>query len=77
MNVARAWTRAWAIMKGIDISDALPEKFIKEHQNELRHILTLSDPDQKIDGHVAERAKQLATLVVAMIKETIFPLVGV
>ncbi len=77
MNVARAWTRAWAIMKGIDISDVLPEKFIKEHQTELRHILTLSDPDQKIDGPVADRAQQLATAVVARVKETIFPLVGV
>jgi acetoin utilization protein AcuC len=77
MNVARAWTRAWAIMKGIDISDVLPEKFIKEHQTELRHILTLSDPDQKINGPVADRAQQLATAVVARVKETIFSLVGV
>ena len=77
MNVARSWTRAWAIMKGIDIPDALPEAFIKKHRKELGKISTLSDPERKIDSSVAEHAQQLAASMVARIKETVFPLVGV
>jgi acetoin utilization protein AcuC len=77
MNVARAWTRTWAIMKGIDIPDELPETFIKKYSKELGSVSTLSDPERKIDNFVADHAQQQALSVVARIKETIFPLVGV
>ena len=77
MNVARAWTQAWGIMKGIDIPDALPEAFVKKHRMALGKISTLSDPERKIDTSIDEHAQQLALSVVARIKETVFPLVGV
>ncbi|MEJ2656337.1 MAG: acetoin utilization protein AcuC [Desulfobacterales bacterium] len=77
MNVARAWTQAWAIMKGSVISDALPEVFIKEHRMALGRIVTLSDPHRNMNSAVSDRAKQLVESVVARIKESIFPLVGV
>jgi acetoin utilization protein AcuC len=75
MNVARAWTRAWAVMKGIDIPDKLPEAFIEKHRMALGKISTLSDPEG--DTAINYHAQQLATSVVGRIKETVFPLVGV
>ena len=77
MNVARAWTRAWAVMMGADIPDALPEAFIDAHRTALGKVATLSDPRRKIDGAVSGHAQQLAETMVAMIKENVFPLVGV
>jgi acetoin utilization protein AcuC len=76
MNVARAWTRAWAIMKGTDIPDALPEAFVNAHRTALGKVATLSDPPRKIDVAVSGRAQQLAESVVARIKQKVFPLVG-
>ncbi len=76
MNVARAWTRAWAIMKGTDIPDALPEAFVNAHRMVLGEVATLSDPPRKIDGAISGRAQQLAESVVARIKQIVFPLVG-
>ncbi|MBW2489980.1 MAG: acetoin utilization protein AcuC [Deltaproteobacteria bacterium] len=77
MNVARAWTGAWAVMKGIEVSDDLPEAFVKKHRMVLGNIGTLSDPERTNSKSVADPAQQLATSVVARIKETVFPLVGV
>lgn len=77
MNVARAWTRAWAVMRGIDIPDELPEAFVEKHRTELGQISTLSDPERRIDTFGTDRTQQVASSVVAKIKETIFPLVGV
>ena len=76
MNVARAWTKAWAIIKGVEVPDTLPSDFIKKHQTELGQNLTLSDPPYKINGAIAESTRQQASEVVTKIKETIFPLLG-
>ena len=77
MNVARAWANAWAIMKGTDIPDALPEAFVSLHRTALGNVTTLSDPPRTIDGMASGHAQQLAESVVARIKETVFPIVGV
>ncbi len=74
MNVARAWTKTWAIIKGVEVPDTLPSDFVKKHQAELGQNLTLSDPPYKINGAIAESARQQASEVVTKIKETIFPL---
>ncbi len=76
MNVARAWTSAWAVMRGVDIPDALPEAFVEKNRLELGGSVTLSDPSKKINGTTADKARQLATSVVEKIKETSFPLLG-
>jgi len=77
MNVARAWTWAWAVMKGTEIPDALPEAFVNANRTELGKVATLSDPPRMIGSTGSGHAKQLAESVVAWIKENIFPLVGV
>jgi len=76
MNVARAWTKAWAIMKGVEIPDTLPQDFINKHRTKLGQNLTLSDLPYKINGAIAESARQMASSVVTKIKETVFPLLG-
>jgi hypothetical protein len=77
MNVARAWTKAWAIMKGVQLPDNLPESFIDLHQSELGENPTLSDPPHKTHPVIAGRAQALAKSVVEQIKESIFPIIGV
>jgi len=76
MNVARAWTKAWAIMKGVEIPDTLPHNFVSKHRTELGQNLTLSDRPYKINGAIADSARQMASSVVTKIKETVFPLLG-
>jgi acetoin utilization protein AcuC len=76
MNVARAWTQAWAIMKGVEIPDRLPHDFVNKHRTELGQNLTLSDLPIEIKGAVAESVRQMASSVVTKIKETVFPLLG-
>jgi len=77
MNVARAWTWAWAVMKDTDIPDSLPEAFIKKHRKELGRIRTLSDPERKMNDAMADQAEKLAVSAVERIRETVFPLIGV
>jgi acetoin utilization protein AcuC len=76
MNVARAWTQAWAIMKGVQLPENLPESFVRKHQPEVGTSLTLSDPTYKAPPAIADSAQALAKSVVARIKEIIFPIVG-
>ncbi|MFO7555166.1 MAG: acetoin utilization protein AcuC [Desulfobacterales bacterium] len=79
MNVARAWTSAWAIMKGVQLSDDLPDDFVTKHRHLLGKNLKLSEQAPMISSvnrETAQLANQLADSVVAWIQENIFPLVG-
>jgi acetoin utilization protein AcuC len=76
MAVAQAWTMAWAIMKGIEIPDRLPRDFVNKHRAELGQNLILSDLPYKMNGAIAESARQMASSVVTKIKETVFPLLA-
>lgn len=76
MNVARAWTQAWATMRGIQLPDDLPESFVQQYKSELGQNPTLSDPIQETHPVIAGRAQALAKAVVERIKDTIFPIIG-
>ena len=79
MNVARAWTSAWAIMKGAELSDDLPDDFISKHRQLLGENLKLSEKApliSSVNRESVQRARQLAGSVVSWIKENIFPIVG-
>jgi acetoin utilization protein AcuC len=79
MNVALAWTSAWAIMKGVELSDDLPDDFVSKHRHLLGKNLKLSEPAPLISSvgrETAQRTRQWADSVVAWITENIFPLVG-
>jgi acetoin utilization protein AcuC len=76
MNVARAWTQAWATMKGIKLSDNLPELFVQQHQAELGGNPTLLGPTQQAHPDIAERTQAYSKAVIEHIKENIFPIIG-
>ena len=79
MNVVRAWTSAWAIMKGAELSDDLPDDFISKHRHLLGKNLKLSEKApliSSVNRESVQRARQLAGSVVSWIKENIFPIVG-
>jgi acetoin utilization protein AcuC len=72
-NVARAWTSAWAVMNGIELSEELPESYLEMaskmgiHEKELRGELKSPYRSQRKDIRTeAER-------VVNYLKKTVFP----
>jgi acetoin utilization protein AcuC len=72
-NVARAWTLAWAIMNRIELSDELPETYIKKaarsgiYEKELRGVLKSNPNSQRKDVRMeAER-------VVSYLRKTVLP----
>jgi acetoin utilization protein AcuC len=77
MNVARAWTRAWAIMKGVVLPENLPESFVSEHHSEVGHNPTLSTVSNKNHPIIAGRVRAVAKSAVERIKDAIFPIIGV
>lgn len=76
MNVARAWTWAWAVMKGVDLPDALPDSFVSKHRTDLGLNRSLSEPAPKTSLLAASYSKEMAEAVVDWIKKNIFPLLG-
>jgi len=72
-NVARAWTLAWAVMNGVELSDPLPEDYIgKEarlgiYERELRGA---SKPPRYSPMEVVRKETER---VVEYIKKTVFP----
>ncbi|MDH3357255.1 MAG: hypothetical protein OEM06_07330, partial [Desulfobacteraceae bacterium] len=75
-----AWTSAWAIMKGVELSDDLPDDFVNKHRHLLGKNLKLSEQMPLISSvrrETAQRAREQADSVVAWIKKHIFLLVGV
>lgn len=72
-NVARAWTLAWAVMNGIELSNELPESYVIKatklgiHEKALREGARTYPHSQRIDIRTeAER-------VVSYLRKTIFP----
>jgi acetoin utilization protein AcuC len=72
-NVARAWTLAWAVMNGIELSEELPGSYLEKaagvgiYEKKLRGGLKSSPHSERKDIRTeAER-------IVSYIKETVFP----
>ncbi len=77
MNVARAWTKVWATIKGVDIPDELPDAFVRKYKGWRGLDLGLSVPLLQDRESVSDNVRQTAHLAVTRIKETIFPLLGI
>jgi acetoin utilization protein AcuC len=75
-NVARAWTLAWAVMNGIELSDGLPKSYLEKaekvgiHEKELRGRAKISSNTQS-----QENRKEVER-VVNYLKKTVFLKVG-
>lgn len=77
LNVARAWTLAWAIMRGreAELPETLPAQFCQDHRLPPKGCRLL-DPDEKIRGRYWGRAQREAREGVEFIKKEVFPLLG-
>lgn len=75
MNVARAWTIAWAIMNDVELTPTLPSSFIKTiRQLGLPHKM-LFDAMHWADEDDRNMALDAVEKSVAAIKQTIFPVI--
>jgi acetoin utilization protein AcuC len=77
LNVARAWTLAWAVMRGQE--DELPERLPPEMCRRLGlkgERTLLRDPPERLRGRGWDRARREAKETVAYIQRQIFPLLG-
>jgi acetoin utilization protein AcuC len=72
-NVTRAWTLAWAVMNGIELSDKLPESYLEKaakvgvHEKELRGRPEFSSSRQ------SEEIRMEVERIVNYLKKTVFP----
>ena len=75
-NVARAWTLAWAVMNGIELSDELPKSYVEKaakvgiHEKELRGSPKFSSSTQ------SKEIRMEVERFVDYLKKTVFPKVG-
>ncbi len=76
VNVARAWTAAWAAMNGIALDPALPACSHEDLTRLGLEALTLWDPPADLPEDTRRWAKEYAARQVHTIREKIFPLHG-
>jgi len=76
-NVARAWTLAWAVMNGIELSEELPKSYLDDkaarvgiHEKELRGKLRFSSSSQ------SKEIRMEVKRIVNYLKKTVFPKIG-
>jgi len=75
-NVARAWTAAWAIMNGIELSSDLPAQARQELARFGFSDGSLWDPLAELPPDLRRRAQEYCRRQVEAIRRTIFPLHG-
>ncbi len=76
VNVARAWTGAWAVINEVALPDALPPALHRELSALGLETLTLSDPPAEIEPETRRWAEEYAARQVRSIREQIFPVHG-
>jgi acetoin utilization protein AcuC len=76
-NVAKAWTLAWAIMNNEEISDDIPNEFLKEYIQEGFQSRKMRDEVYMETGIRKERMREEVERVVGFIKDKVFVKVGV
>ena len=76
VNVARAWTAAWAALNGMTLPDALPLAMHQDLGARGLDSLTLSDPPAELPADTRRWAEDYAARQVRSIREQIFPLHG-
>lgn len=77
VNVARGWTLAWAVIRGLE--ETLPQELPWDWCERLRIPLDerwLLDPKEKIRGRLWNRAQRDAEDVIDYLRKNLFPLIG-
>ena len=75
-NVARAWTAAWAVLNGVELSPDLPAGFLEYAQRLRLRMASLWDPPAALDDDRRERVQEYADRQVDAIQRLIFPIHG-
>jgi acetoin utilization protein AcuC len=77
INVARAWTAAWALLNDVTLPPALPSTFVAEAASYLGARRTLWDPPVVLPIEATRAAREFAERQVAQLHRLVFPLLGV
>lgn len=72
-NVARAWAIAWAVMNGIELSDELPESYIKKAAKLGIYEKTLRSAPKSASSRESKDIRMEVERIVNYIKATVFP----
>ena len=72
-NVARAWTLAWAVMNGVELSEELPESFLKEAVKIGFEAGEFEGPLRPPPHSHNEETRTEMERVVRYVKETVLP----
>jgi acetoin utilization protein AcuC len=75
-NVARAWTLAWAIMNGVELSEELPKSYIDKAASVGIHEKELRGKEIPSSSSGSDDIREETERVVNYLKKTIFPKVG-
>jgi acetoin utilization protein AcuC len=76
VNVARAWTAAWAVMNDLELSTSLPVAFRAEARRFGGQATSLHDPPEILDDARRRIVQEYADRQVDAIQRQIFPLHG-
>jgi acetoin utilization protein AcuC len=74
-NVARAWTVAWAVMNGIELSDELPPEYVRlsaEYGISDRRLRAVGAPCER---HRDESVREEVERIVKYLTDMVFPLI--
>jgi len=74
-NVAKAWTLAWAIMNEVEISDEIPEDFLKDYLQEGFWSRKIRDEIYLEKGARKEEMREEIERVIGFIKNKVFDLI--
>ena len=72
-NVARAWTLAWAVMNRIELSDELPESYVKKATKQGIHEKELREGARSYPHSQGRDIRTEAERVVSYLRKTVFP----
>jgi acetoin utilization protein AcuC len=75
VNVARAWTLAWATMNDIELDDLIPEEILPALRAQGHIGRNLRDAPYASYGYAHEKASENAVAAVAYLKEKVFSII--
>ena len=72
-NVARAWTLAWAVMNGIELSEELPKSYVEIAAKVGIYEKELRGKPESSSGRQSEENRTEVERIVDYLKKTVFP----
>jgi acetoin utilization protein AcuC len=77
VNLAKAWTLAWAIMNDIEIPDEIPEDFLKKYSHEGFTNGKMMDENYSETGIRKEQMREEVERVITFLKAKVFVKLGI